>query len=553
MAYTRRITSTLLTGIASAIALDMPELKVEPAKARPREPIPDDPWEFITRCGYTFDELAAPGVQPLRRYPKKAYLKRLVRQWQKHPQIRVKKSRQILVTWLFAALYVHAVLVRPGTRVAWFCLDRVRASKHIRSRAFRIYENIPDYFDKPLARMADGVLSVYHDGEGTLPTAWIVPMAAEQRKQGDAADKMRSETWTHGYLDEAEFYPTASELIHSLLPSCANLAVVSSPNGDTFVNRLGYSTDIENPIAPLDKPKKTRLMKGMEVWDRYGFHHIEVHYSADPDKNPETKAGKAWYARERQRYPDSKKWRREMELDSTVAAGLPVYADTELIVRAPQAYRPTLPLFCGRDFGFANPYAVFFQVEPIEVDGEVESFAVRILLEVRMCNLTIEAFDRNYVSVQQAKYFPGAKAIEYGDPAGEQRKDTSAMSAIAVLKARGRTVFHRSSKVDARLAKLQAIISLGWLHADPTMAGGLLGDLAGGYYRDAHGEPVKDDVHDHGPDAFGYAIDCIFDFDDPEARGVPVYHPGGLDDVRTGLQSEGNVWRPTVADERRRR
>lgn len=521
-----------------------------------REPLPADAWEFCKRCVWTYDERAAVerGEDPVKRFPALAFLEAVARVWVGVKLLRVKKSRQLLVTWLFAALYLHKALVRRGTRVAWFCLKWDKAYDHIKNRAYRIYQAIPGQFEKPLAAMTDEGLVVYHDGPKTLATAWILPMAAETAKQADAATQMRSVTYTDAYFDEAEFYPNQSELIHSTLPNAENVALVSSANGDTYVNRLGCSTRIEDPTAPLETPKKDRVMRGVEQWDRTGWRHVEVHYSADPAKDPETEAGKVWYAENYGRFPDKLKWRREMELDSTVAAGVPVYADRDRIVQAAQAFRPGLTVFCGRDFGFANPYAVFFQVEEIRgKEQEEQRYLVRVLLEVRLCNLTVEAFERNYVAPAREKYFPGAKVVEYGDPAGEQRKDTSALSAIGVLAAMGRTVFHRSTKVDARIDKLQSIISLGWLHVDPKMAPVLLADLGGGYYRNAHGEPVKDGVHDHGPDAFGYAIDCLFAFDNPAGHGAPVFHPGGLKDVRTGLASGGNVWRPGALDERRNR
>jgi hypothetical protein len=170
-----------------------------------------------------------------------------------------------------------------------------------------------------------------------------------------------------------------------------------------------------------------------------------------------------------------------------------------------------------------------------------------------MVNITLESFERNYVQPQRQKYFGSAEVLEFGDPAGEQRRDVSAMSSIAILAAMGRVVRHRTTKVDARLAKLQGIITAGALHIDPVTCSGIGRDLRGGYYRDSHGRPCKDGVHDHGPDALGYAIDCLFEFADPDAGGAMMFKPDGLADVRTGLSADGSTWIPTAEDERRRR
>lgn len=93
-----------------------------------QKPLPSDPWEFLLKCVITFDERAGElGLPPERLFPEKPYLEVLCREQQNH--------------------------------------------------RFLIYTRIPAAYEKPLARIADGELLVYHDGVVKLPTSRIVPMA----------------------------------------------------------------------------------------------------------------------------------------------------------------------------------------------------------------------------------------------------------------------------------------------------------------------------------------------------------------------------------------
>lgn len=68
-------------------------------------------------------------------------------------------------------------------------------------------------------------------------------------------------------------------------------------------------------------------MKGIDQWqNENGWYVFQIHYSADPAKDPNTEEGKEWYARARKgmEEPD---WRKEYEIDWFALKGKLVYTE----------------------------------------------------------------------------------------------------------------------------------------------------------------------------------------------------------------------------------
>jgi hypothetical protein len=59
-----------------------------------------------------------------------------------------------------------------------------------------------------------------------------------------------------------------------------------------------------------------------------GFHVIRLHYSADPDKDPETEAGRVWLAQAKQGMSESR-WRKEYEVDYGALGGERVFPELD--------------------------------------------------------------------------------------------------------------------------------------------------------------------------------------------------------------------------------
>ena len=118
-------------------------------------------------------------------------------------------------------------------------------------------------------------------------------------------------------------------------------------------------------------------MRGVEHYiSRAGFTCIRLHYTADPDKDPSTPRGAAWFKRETSAIvggTNSAQWRAEMEVDWTATGGELVFpqfsAYRSKIVVPPFTIPESWALFGSFDYGHRNPSA--FYIHAIDHDGDV--------------------------------------------------------------------------------------------------------------------------------------------------------------------------------------
>ena len=495
------------------------------------KPLPDSRWEFLTTCCYTFDERGRErGLADVRLFPAADHLRILTEQWEAYRFLCVEKSSQILVTWWLAGCALYDVLKWPAQRIAWFCLKRPLAVDHLQSRVYRMYLMLPKTYAIPAAEFTQGEFRVYHDGTDKLPTSRITPMAAETDAADEAAKQMRSETWTRAIEDEAAFYRNEEELHFSLLPRTGALVKVSTPNGITFFNRLGYAADLNQPLIALRRPEMTEeLGRGIVAWQRHGFRHVAVHYKAYPPKDPETAEGQRWWNEPAQvaARANSRKWRREMELDSSVPAGEPVFGDTERIVQEAVPYDSDLKVFRGWDFKYAHPVCVLIQFHRVEgMEAGSKRVRVGVFKELQALNMDIGKFYDTVVAPYMAQFLPqvsyqNQNLEDWGDPAGNAKEGTSGLSNIEVLRTVGVVVRSHAMRLETtrlddesgRINVVQAVISNGDLWIDPERAPGVLAAFLGGYHRDDAGKIEKDAFFDDLADGCGYVIGNVLGLD----------------------------------------
>jgi hypothetical protein len=68
----------------------------------------------IRHDGYVFTIDPHDGSHPIKRFPKKEYLEYLVDRWLKEHLLLVPKSRQIMASWIFTALYLWDAQFHEG-------------------------------------------------------------------------------------------------------------------------------------------------------------------------------------------------------------------------------------------------------------------------------------------------------------------------------------------------------------------------------------------------------------------------------------------------------
>lgn len=487
-----------------------------------KQPIPAKLWTFLTRCVWTFDENAAnKGLSnPTQPWPRKRYLRWLAGLLAARKRVSVIKSGQIMVTWLVAAAVAHRVLTRRGYNVAWYCRTATQAAEHIERRVLRIIRNIPATYDVPTVSMNNGVLEVFHDG-GKMPTSRVQPMAAERHGHEAAASQARSETWSLTVRDEAAFDPNDREIHFSGLPRSAEMWRVSTANGPNFHARLMYAEgfgEFEGADGPPDDAK--HVGKGMWRWARNGFECVMVLHEADPDRDPDTAAGKRWYDEFRPLH-DERTWLREQRGCTRVPAGEPVYVGVTAAVFVPQSFDPLLTVARGFDWGWNGTACLWAQLE----DRGKDRYCLHFLTEMvraQSQSLTIAQFGQDVLDLTALK-LPGSHCLDFGDISGEQHSGQTGQTVFDILRPLGIRVRAQKFFLPSSIALFQWLLTQGWIEVDPVGCPRLRRALEGGYARDEYGEPIKDGVYDHVADAARYLANNLF---------VMAKGPGGADTVK---------------------
>lgn len=92
---------------------------------------------------------------------------------------------------------------------------------------------------------------------------------------------------------------------------------------------MNGETILEEAIRRLDDvPEQTPLtvIKGVTVRrKKSGLTVMRVHYSAIPDRDPDTKKGAEWYRSERKDYASEARWNKEQEIDANATGGEAVF------------------------------------------------------------------------------------------------------------------------------------------------------------------------------------------------------------------------------------
>lgn len=447
-------------------------------------PIPHDPWVFVTDCVWTVNEHSAnkgqEAIQPLVGEGDD-YLEFLTRRWQKRGRQQWKKSRQLRVTWLLAALMLHEALDLRGIRDGYQAKKFEDADAYLRDRFWFIYQHIPVRYIKPRARYISGVIEVFHDADTVVPTSQIMALA-------EGANQVRQFTFSRLWRDEAAFQVDQKESHGAAQPSLdgggADLKTSSSAGSRTFFYSLA-----EEDVAPGPITDKAEVFKGITAWQRNGYDHLFVHYSADPKKRPGTPTGDAWLESTKSGQPTDL-WRREMEGDDSVEPGLPVFCDTDRIKIVTQEIRGWLKFFGGWDPGFLWPFSYALQLEPVEdQQTKRKDIILHVLHEFVKPNTEIYEFGM-WVKAERERLYGKRDWQDYGDDASKHRTETGQTAQI--LASMGINILSEPTGPGGVVkgnALVQRMISGRCVEIDPQCKF-LITAVKSGYVKDEEGKPV---------------------------------------------------------------
>lgn len=208
---------------------------------------------------------------------------------------------------------------------------------------------------------------------------------------------------------------------------------------------------------------EAQALKGWQEWQTpEGVRVIRLHYTADPDRDPDTPAGKAWFDTALKGIVGGTKsnlWRREQEIDFTVREGraiYPTFQESVHVARHPIGAIKTRPILIGWDYGL-TPAAFISQLTPLPhwniFPGMFTETGQSIGIK-RFTQMVLE-----YLAVTYA----GHEFQHYGDPAGASKSPTDERSCFEIQADMGvyvqpgaLTWNERFNSMDAALSRLSS-------------------------------------------------------------------------------------------------
>lgn len=171
-----------------------------------------DPWFFCCRFVITLDTHNK--SQPLSAFPDYDYLRQLVDLWLEHPLLVIAKSRQMMATWLFVALYLWDTIMHTG-RLTFLqskreedAIGNATAGTGLLGRTRFIFDRLPPALKPPHKATANKI-----EFPTINSTIWAIPQGA---------DVLRQHTASGILADEFAFHPQAEDAYTAALPTIEN-------------------------------------------------------------------------------------------------------------------------------------------------------------------------------------------------------------------------------------------------------------------------------------------------------------------------------------------
>ena len=461
-----------------------------------REQCARDFWEFAKYCK-TRDEQTG----QIRNFPTDPtewkYLHDIVAALEgKHPdqtdmnrnKVHVRKTRQMLVTWLCGAAYplwkCHQAMQWEQVWGGGCVSKRIEDAKEVMARFKFMLDKLPAWLKPQTQKTENKLLLEFNDAV---------------KFQIFPATESIGRTFTFSYIfkDEWAYCRYARQISASMAATTGVNSVevmVSTPNG--------------------------KFNDFYDTWNKgAAYFKLDVHWSQNPERD------EAWAAKERAKYNREEDYKREQELSWVGFAGKPVFKFTEIVHHRDVTWfapTPNTVIYRGWDFGYHYPAAVWGWVD------QWDRFVA--LREFRGEDMNTDDFAREVIKISEAA-FPGCLFKDYCDPAGAQKRPVDRVSTVpsikdqksdveiiqAVGKEEGHAInpmFHFSN-IDEGLKKIRIMMKLrsdgepGFMVAKgfcPTLADA----MSGGYHypeeETPDENPEKDGYYDHVVDALRMII-----------------------------------------------
>ena len=166
-----------------------------------------DPYHWLTTWAYTIDPHDR--TNPVKRFPARDYIKRLVDIWLKESLLLIPKSRQMMVSWLFCSLYLWDTQFYPG-RLNFFQSKKEEDADALIRRAKFIYDKQPVFLRRYRVNPSNTGRHIYCKLELPEIQSMIrgIPQGGDQIRMHTASGIFSDEM---GFQSEAEAAYTAAK------------------------------------------------------------------------------------------------------------------------------------------------------------------------------------------------------------------------------------------------------------------------------------------------------------------------------------------------------
>lgn len=178
-----------------------------------------DPWYWLTHWVWTID---AHNPKPIQQFPAKPYLKRICEIWQEQQLLAIPKSRQLMLSWIIVALYLHDAQFKQG-RLNIFQSQKQEDAIALLDRAKFMLQYQPNWLI-PKCYM-------------TTTTIRFPSLHSEIQAVPQGEHQVRGKTLSGILIDEAAFQPEAEQAYTAIKPAIdggGKVTMVSTANPGFF-------------------------------------------------------------------------------------------------------------------------------------------------------------------------------------------------------------------------------------------------------------------------------------------------------------------------------
>lgn len=196
----------------------------------------DDPYHWLTNWAYTLD--VHDPKHPQKTFPEKAYLKFIVDKWLKHKILIIPKSRQMMISWIFTALYLWDAQFHFG-RLTFFQSKKAEDANDLVKRSWSIWDNEPKFLKRYYEKGSFHELkaNVHNQGNHIQQLLIFPDIKSEIRGVPEGGDVVRMQTLSGLLADESAYQPEMEDAYTALRPTLSSggrLTCVSTANDGTW-------------------------------------------------------------------------------------------------------------------------------------------------------------------------------------------------------------------------------------------------------------------------------------------------------------------------------